>query len=100
VKERRTLLGGWPTCYRTANVGAQLQDAKAQFSAVVHAAEQGQPQCVSRHGKDAVIILSYDAFMEAVKPKQNLFEFFRNSPLTGSNIELERLGGTLREVEI
>lgn len=35
-----------------------LQDAKAQFSQVVEAALQGEPQHVTRRGRDAVVVLS------------------------------------------
>ena len=36
----------------------RLQDAKAQFSQVVNAAMQGEPQHVTRNGREAVVILS------------------------------------------
>ena len=40
----------------------QLQDAKAQFSQVVEAALSGEPQRVTRRGKDAVVVVSEAAF--------------------------------------
>jgi prevent-host-death family protein len=36
----------------------RLQDAKTQFSQVVEAALQGEPQHVTRRGREAVIVLS------------------------------------------
>ena len=36
----------------------RLQDAKAQFSQVVEAALHGEPQHVSRRGREAVVVLS------------------------------------------
>lgn len=36
----------------------RLQDAKAQFSAVVEAAMQGEPQWVTRRGKSAVVVIA------------------------------------------
>ncbi len=36
----------------------RLQDAKAQFSAVVDAALNGEAQLVTRHGKNAVIVVA------------------------------------------
>jgi len=36
----------------------RLQDAKTQFSQVVDAALQGQPQHVTRRGQEAVVVLS------------------------------------------
>ncbi|MFH1493320.1 MAG: type II toxin-antitoxin system Phd/YefM family antitoxin [Pseudomonadota bacterium] len=40
----------------------QLQDAKARFSEVVDAAMRGEPQHITRRGKDAVVVLSEQAF--------------------------------------
>lgn len=77
-----------------------LQDAKAQFSEVVQRAMDGEPQCISRHGKDAVIIVAYDAVMQAIKQPQNLLDFFQSSPLAGADIDLDRMTGDFREVEI
>ena len=36
----------------------RLQDAKAKFSQVVEAAMQGEPQHVTRSGREAVVVLS------------------------------------------
>jgi prevent-host-death family protein len=40
----------------------KLEDAKARFSEVVRLAEQGVPQHVSVRGRDAVVILSAQAY--------------------------------------
>ncbi len=40
----------------------QLQDAKNRFSAVVDAALAGTPQCVTRRGKPAVIVLAVEEY--------------------------------------
>ena len=40
----------------------QLQDAKNRFSAVVDAALTGGPQCVTRRGKPAVVVLAVDEY--------------------------------------
>lgn len=39
-----------------------LQDAKAQFSRVVAAAVRGQVQRVTKHGKEAVVVISANEF--------------------------------------
>ena len=39
-----------------------LHDAKNRFSAVVDAALAGDPQCVTRRGKPAVIVLAVDEY--------------------------------------
>ena len=78
----------------------QLQDAKAQFSEVVQLALDGKPQCVTRHGKDAVIVISCDTLASMVRPPLNLFDFFQRSPLAGADLDLERLPGASREVNL
>lgn len=40
----------------------RLQDAKTQFSQVVEAALRGEPQHITRRGKQAVVVLSEQAF--------------------------------------
>ena len=40
----------------------QLQEAKNRFSAVVDAALAGSPQCVTRRGKPAVVVLSVEEY--------------------------------------
>ncbi len=77
----------------------QLQDAKSQFSEVVQRALEGAPQCVTKHGKDAVIVIAYETLIQAVRPKQNLYEFLRSSPLVGADLNFERLPGDVREVD-
>jgi prevent-host-death family protein len=78
----------------------QLQDAKAQFSEVVQRALDGHPQCVTKHGKAAVVVIAYDTLADAVRPRQNLYDFFQASPLVGADLDLDRLRGDVREVEI
>jgi antitoxin Phd len=39
-----------------------LQDAKNRFSAVVEAAQRGEPQLVTRRGVPAVVVLSADEY--------------------------------------
>ncbi len=48
----------------------RLQDAKTQFSQVVDAALQGEPQHVTRRGREAVVVLSeanYRALREGAR---------------------------------
>jgi antitoxin Phd len=40
----------------------RLQDAKAQFSALVESAVRGVPQHVTRRGKEAVVVVSAQEF--------------------------------------
>lgn len=68
----------------------KLQDAKNHFSEVVETAMKDGPQEVTKHGEHAVVILSFALYQELNKPKENLVDFFRNSPFFGAELDLER----------
>lgn len=71
----------------------QLQDAKARFSEVFRLARDSGPQRVTRHGREAVVVVCAEEFARlsgADARKGSLAEFFAASPLRGSGIELER----------
>ena len=50
----------------------QLQEAKAKFSEVVEAALQDGPQAVTRRGEQAVVIVSYEAFVALTQANTSL----------------------------
>src|ERR1700722_18434778 len=59
----------------------KLEDAKARFSEVVRLAEQGVPQHVSVRGRDAVVILSAQAYARlAPPPTGSLAALFGQGP--------------------
>ena len=48
------------------------------------------PQRVSRRGEEVVVSLSIEEYNNLQKSKINLLEFFRNSPLVGIELDLDR----------
>lgn len=81
----------------------QLQDAKARFSEVFRLARSHGPQRVTKHGKEAVVILRAEEFERLTgraRHPQGLVEFFRQSPLAGSGIDLERQPDYGRETDL
>lgn len=79
-----------------------VAEAKARFSELHALARGGQPQRVSRYGKDAVVIVSaevWDAKVAETAPRsaRTLWDVF--APLQGSGLELDRAYGGLRETE-
>lgn len=74
----------------------QLQQAKARLSEVVNLAISDGPQVITRHGKDAVVVVRADDFGKSAAPKVPLGEFLLNSPLRGSGLRLHRLRDTPR----
>ncbi len=55
----------------------QLQEAKAKFSEVFELATKGEPQTVTRRGKDAVVVVSRDQYESLRKgeEKETLLSF-------------------------
>ena len=71
----------------------QLQDAKARFSEVFRLARERGPQRVTKHGREAVVIIpaeEYERLTRSAAHKGSLSEFFAASPLRGSGIDLDR----------
>jgi prevent-host-death family protein len=68
----------------------QLQEAKARFSEVVTAAMNGEPQIITKHGKEAAVVISCADFRRLTHQEGNLVAFLLTSPLMGSGIDLTR----------
>lgn len=71
----------------------QLQEAKARFSEVFRLARERGPQRVTKHGREAVVVLpaeEYARLVESEARKGTLTDFFASSPLRGSGIDLDR----------
>lgn len=77
----------------------QLQQAKNHFSEVVNKAVHHGPQVVTRHGVETVVVLSKADYQKLQAPKDNLVDFFHNSPLRGVSLDLTRSKDTGREIE-
>lgn len=78
----------------------QLQDAKNKFSKLVDNAQHNGPQIVTKHGKDAVVVLSIDEYQKLTKPRTNLVDFFQTSPFAKEDIDLSRTKETPRDIEL
>jgi prevent-host-death family protein len=61
-----------------------LQDAKNKFSAVVDAAQKGEPQRVTKRGVDAVVVLSAEEYERLSKldrkPTKTFVEHLLSAP--------------------
>ncbi len=77
-----------------------VADAKAHLSEVIENALHDGPQTITRRGKKAVVVVSADEWEQRTRPKQSLVEFFRNSPLYGSGIDLERVHEYPRDIDL
>lgn len=68
----------------------QIQEAKNKLSEVIeHALQQG-PQIITRRGVETVIVVSAQEYRQLLVNQNKLSDFFRESPLAGVALDLER----------
>src|SRR5262249_43240010 len=81
----------------------QLQTAKAKFSEVFRLARTEGPQRITRQGKEGVVMISdelYERLTFKSRQPKSIVEFFRQSPLVGIELDLERDQDAGRNVEL
>ena len=81
----------------------QLQAAKARFSELFRRARSEGPQLITRHGKEGVVMISdeqYERLVGKADQPKNLLQFFRESPLVGIELDLERDKDEGRDIEL
>ena len=91
------------TIARTGGHDWQLQTAKAKFSEVFRMARTEGPQRITRQGKEGVVMISdeqYDRLTVKSHQPKSIVQFFRESPLVGVELDLERDEDTGRDVEL
>lgn len=67
-----------------------MQEAKNRFSEVVEEALTRGPQVITRRGVETAVVLGYVDYRRLVLDRQKLSDFFRESPLAGAELDLER----------
>lgn len=75
-----------------------LQNAKARFSELVNTCLRDGPQLVTRHGRDAVVILPAEEYKRVTAPQQGLKDFFLSAPRV--ELDIRRSGEEGRKVEL
>ena|SRR5580658_8307437 len=81
----------------------QLQTAKARFSELFRLARTEGPQRITRQGKEVVLMISeeqYERLTAKPRRQKSLVQFFRDSPLVGVELDLERDQDTGRDLEL
>jgi antitoxin Phd len=81
----------------------QIQTAKARFSEVFRLARTEGPQRITRQGKEGVVMISeeqYERLTGKSRRPKSLVQFFRDSPLVGVDLDLERDRDPGREVDL
>jgi prevent-host-death family protein len=68
------------------------EEAQTKFSEVLDRALSDGPQTITRNGKPTAVIVSAEEWARVQRPKREgtLADFFANSPLRESGVEIER----------
>lgn len=81
----------------------QIQTAKARFSEVFRLARTEGPQRITRQGKEGVVMIADEQFDQlkarSHQPK-SIVQFFRESPLVGVKLDLERDKDQGQEIQL
>jgi antitoxin Phd len=88
---------------RTVGHAWQVQTAKARFSEVFRFARSEGPQRITRQGKEGVVMISdeqYDRLLIKSRQPKSIVQFFRESPLVGVNLDLERDRDPGRDIKL
>jgi antitoxin Phd len=80
----------------------KMEEAKARFSELVRHAKNNQPQKITVHGKEAVVVLSASLF-EQIAPflkQPDLYKLFSESPLVSLEIDRPSYAVQVRDVSL
>jgi prevent-host-death family protein len=77
-----------------------LKDARAHFSDLVDKALTEGPQIVTRHGKQAVVVVAVEEWERRNRRRGDLVEFFAGSPLRAAGLRIERTVDDPREIDL
>lgn len=74
----------------------QLQDAKNRFSRLVEQAKMDGPQVVTKHGVEAVVVLSFEEYQRLIASKKRLVDVLLAAPT--AQLSIERSIEKVREI--
>ena len=77
-----------------------VAEAKSHFSDLIERAVADGPQVITRHGRQAVVVVSAEEWARKTRRKESLAEFFASSPLRRSGLEIERRPDGPRDITL
>ncbi|HET7127451.1 MAG TPA: type II toxin-antitoxin system prevent-host-death family antitoxin [Gaiellaceae bacterium] len=77
----------------------QLQEAKQRFSELVARARSEGPQRVTKHGREAVVVVAAEEYDALVGDEPDLLAFIRSAP-DFELLELDRAADRGRDLEL
>lgn len=75
-----------------------VAEAKARLTELLDQARSKGPQTITKHGRTAAVVVSAEEWERKSKRTGNLAEFFADSPLRESGIEVKRRKDRPRKV--
>src|SRR6266851_6302866 len=103
MQKRKTIRGRGRSQKTTPKGPWQLQVAKARFSELFRRARSEGPKLITRRDKEGVVMISDEQYQRLVgkaHQPRSLLQFFRESPLVGIELNLERDKDEGRDVEL
>lgn len=88
------------TTERSDDATWSVAEAKARFSDVVARAVEDGPQTVTRRGERTVVVVSVAEWERKSRRSGSLAEFFTDSPLRESGLEVGRPTDVGRQVDL
>jgi len=76
----------------------QVQEAKQRFSEVLRAAENGEPQIVTRHGEEIAVVIDIREFRRLRGQSMSLMEYLRFAPYLDAELDIDRRREPPRDV--
>lgn len=77
-----------------------VADAKARLSEVIDRALAEGPQTITRHGRTTAVVVSAVEWERKTRRKGSLAEFLLDSPLRHADVDLQRVQGEPREIDM
>jgi antitoxin Phd len=65
-------------------------DAKNRLSELIAAANEGNPQIITKNGVETAVLISYEEYRKLTVRQESFVSFMLNSPLRNTNIDLSR----------
>jgi prevent-host-death family protein len=78
----------------------QVQEAKQRFSEVIRAAESGEPQIVTKHGEEIVVIIDIAEYHRLRGETVSLMGYLRAEPHVDDDLDFERRRDRPREIDL
>ena len=77
-----------------------VAEAKAKFSEMIERARSEGPQTITRNGRTAAVVVGAEEWQRKTKRVGNLAEFFAESPLRESGLNIRRLKQRPRKIDL